>query len=84
MTTRKPNAERNAMSDRKLTPKGRVLKKYPLAFAETCGAEIMQIVTPLMYGEVKIIGAASRACRQDATAKRDAWAAAARKLKERG
>jgi hypothetical protein len=60
---------------RKLTPKQRVLKKYPQAFAETCGQQGWQIVSPRPYGYVLVLSRFGRSNR------REAWADAARELK---
>ena len=57
-----------------MTPKRRVLKRYPKAFAETCGQQGWQIVTPRPYGTVLVLSRFGRRNR------RAAWADAASTL----
>lgn len=63
------------MKASRLTPKQRVLKKYPKAFAETCGQQGWQIVSPRPYGAVLVLTRFGRRSR------RAAWADAAAELK---
>ena len=62
-----------------MTPKQEVLKKYPKAFCEMNG-HYVQIVSPLPYGEVKILGVAMGWNRGHYF---KAWADAARNMKAR-
>lgn len=63
---------------RALTPKQKVLRKYPEAFCESNGP-MLQIVSPLPYGRVVVLGSALNAT---GTSQRRAWAAASRALED--